>query len=314
MPSIAAGVKKSGAQFYWHLGDFRKITDVDEDIDNQPQHLGKPLSKPVYERMAWNDFVENQIQPFGTVQIYLGIGNHDTTPPKTRAEFVSYFSRWLDTPELRAERLRDDPTEVQPRSYYRWFESGVDFINLDNATTDQFSPEQIAWFEKVLHSDSSDSNIHTIVVGMHEALPESISANHSMDQSPIGIESGRHVYIDLLRFRDQTHKRVYVLASHSHYFMDGIFNTPYWHQHGGVLPGWIVGTAGAERYSLPKEASEARVAQTNVYGFLLANVSPNGAVEFNFQPVMEKDVTPAVATRYAPGFIHWCFAHNSSAH
>ena len=32
MPAIAASVLKSGAQFYWHLGDFRAIYDFDEDM------------------------------------------------------------------------------------------------------------------------------------------------------------------------------------------------------------------------------------------------------------------------------------------
>ena len=63
---------------------------------------------------------------------------------------------------------------------------------------------------------------------MHEALPESISAGHSMNESPTGTESGRRVYADLLRAQNEAHKHVYVLASHSHYYMDGIFNTDYW--------------------------------------------------------------------------------------
>ena len=63
-----------------------------------------------------------------------------------------------------------------------------------------------------------------------------------MNQSATGIESGRRVYNDLLKTQNEAHKRVYVLASHSHYFMDGIFNTDYWRANGGVLPGWIVGT------------------------------------------------------------------------
>ncbi len=32
MPAIAAGVHKSGAVFYWHLGDFRAIYELDEDM------------------------------------------------------------------------------------------------------------------------------------------------------------------------------------------------------------------------------------------------------------------------------------------
>jgi len=72
-----------------------------------------------------------------------------------------------------------------------------------------------------------------------------------MAETPDGVASGRHVYADLLKAQNDAHKRVYILASHSHFFMDDIFNTAYWHANGGVLPGWIVGTAGAVRYPLP---------------------------------------------------------------
>jgi len=61
-----------------------------------------------------------------------------------------------------------------------------------------------------------------------------------MNESPTGTSSGRRVYADLLRAQNSGHKYVYVLASHSHYYMDGIFNTDYWKKNGGVLPGWIV--------------------------------------------------------------------------
>ena len=39
-------------------------------------------------------------------------------------------------------------------------------------------------------------------------------------------QMGRQVYLDLLKIQNEGHKTVYVLASHSHYFMDGII------QHG----------------------------------------------------------------------------------
>jgi len=32
MPAIASGVLKSGANFYWHPGDFRAIFDFDDDM------------------------------------------------------------------------------------------------------------------------------------------------------------------------------------------------------------------------------------------------------------------------------------------
>src|SRR5260370_33826113 len=117
----------------------------------------------------------------------------------------------------------------------------------------------------VLKRDRKDESIYTIVVGMHEALPESISANHSRNESPIGIETGRRVYHMLLKMQNDAHKTVYVLASHSHFYMDGIFNTPYWKSNGGELPGWIIGTAGAERYSLPPAPRDGPAAKTKVY-------------------------------------------------
>jgi len=314
MPAIAAGVIQSGASFYWHLGDFRAIYEFDEDMQHQPEHLAKPMDIADYEQSAWDDFIGNQLTPFGTLPVFLGIGNHETIPPRTREQYVIQFGDWLDSPMLRAQRLSDDPLAHKLATYYHWMQQGVDFINLDNSTPDQFDSAQMKWFEKTLRAAESNSQIRTVVVGMHEALPESISANHSMDQSPNGIESGRRVYLDLLKAQNEAHKRVYVLASHSHYFMDGIFNTDYWRANGGVLPGWIIGTAGAVRYALPKESSDAHAAETNVYGFLLAQAKPSGEIEFTFKRLQESDVPATVVDRYRPEFVHWCFAENSAAH
>jgi Calcineurin-like phosphoesterase len=314
MPAIAAGVKQKGAAFYWHLGDLRWISSVDQDIAHQPEHLARPLTRAEYLDMAWNDFIQNQMAAFGSVPFYLGIGNHETIAPKNHAAFLAQFSSQLDLADLRAQRLRDDPADLQPKTYYHWNVRGVDFINLDNATHDEFDAQQIAWLERTLRFDSGDASIHTIVVGMHEALPESISKGHSMNQSEGGTETGLRVYNDLLNAQNERHKLVYVLASHSHYFMDGTFNTDYWRRHGGILPGWIVGTAGAERYALPPDEASAHAALTNVYGFLVGTVSDNGGIQFDFQRLNEADVPAAITTRYTPSFVHWCFAENSQAH
>jgi hypothetical protein len=314
MPAIAAGVKQKGAAFYWHLGDFRAIYTFDEDLLHQPENIAKPLNIISYEEHAWDDFIESQIVPFSPVPVFLGIGNHDTIPPKTREQYDIQFADWLDSPILQAQRLRDDPRDRKIRTYYHWIEGGVDFISLDNATDDQFDSAQLHWFQKVLQADSADPEIHAIVAGMHEALPESISMNHSMNQSVQGTESGRRVYQSLLKAQNDAHKHVYVLSSHSHYYMDGIFNTEYWRANGGVLPGWIVGTAGAVRYALPSNAKDAHAAGTNVYGFLTGTVRPNGEIDFAFQRLSESDVPAPVAERYAPSFVHWCFAENSAAH
>jgi len=313
MPAIAAAAKRDGASFYWHLGDFRKISGVDEDIEHQPEHLAKPLTKPEYEDLAWKDFITSQLDAFRPIRVYLARGNHENIPPKTRDEYLAQFSQWLDAPNLRAQRVRDNPADLKPHTYYHWIEKGLDFITLDNGSGYEFDSDQLGWFEKVLRNDSSAPRIRTVVVGMHEALPESISKDHSMNESQGGIESGRRVYEDLLKAQNENHKFVYVLSSHSHYFMDGIFQTAYWREHGGVLPGWIVGTAGAERYKLPPEAKDANAAQTNVYGFLLGAVDSSGKIQFEFQRLSEPDLQAVAGARYGSDFVHWCFTENSKA-
>jgi hypothetical protein len=313
MPAIAAGAIAHHAAFYWHLGDLRKIYDFDEDMQHEPEHIAKPMSIIDYEQAAWPDFIANQIDAFGSLPFFLGIGNHETIPPKNREMFVQQFADWLDKPVLHEQRLRDDPANHMLEPYYYWIDRGVDFINLDNATADQFDNAQMKWFEGVLHRDQDNPGIRTIVVGMHEALPESISAGHSMNESAQGTESGRRAYLDLLKLQNDGHKRVYVLASHSHFYMANIFNTEYWRSHGGVLPGWIIGTAGAVRYPLPPNYKDADAAETNVYGYLLATVQPDGQIRFAFEKLETSDIPDAVAQRFTPAFVSWCFEHNSQA-
>jgi hypothetical protein len=312
MPGIAETAKKNQAAFYWHLGDLRRTSGVDEDIAHQPERIAKPLDVAGYETIEWPDYIQSQIKPFGSIPFFLGIGNHETIPPlKTREDFLLQFADWLDSPVLRAQRLKDDPNDYRMKTYFHWIDRGVSFYYLDSATADQFDDAQLSWFERTLSKDLADPAITTIVAGMHKALPESISAGHSMNESPTGTESGRRVYADLLRARDEAHKHVYVLASHSHYYMDGIFNTEYWKQHGGVLPGWIVGTAGAVRYALPPNTSDAHGALVNVYGSLLGTVQANGEISFEFEQLQEKDIPESVTSRYGKDFVHWCFAENT---
>jgi hypothetical protein len=311
MPAIAAGAIAHSAAFYWHLGDLRKIYDFDEDMRHEPEHLAKPMTIAGYEQVAWPDFIANQINAFGSLPFFLGIGNHDTIPPESRGLFIQQFADWLDTPVLHEQRLRDNPSNHMLQTYYHWIDRGIDFINLDNATPDEFDNAQMKWFGEVLQRDRDDAAIHTIVVGMHEALPESISAEHSMNESAQGTESGHRVYLDLLKMQNDTRKRVYVLASHSHYYMANIFNTEYWRSHGGVLPGWIIGTAGAIRYPLPPNSKDADAAETNVYGYLLATVQPDGQIRFTFEKLAPSDIPAAVTQRFTPDFVDWCFEQNS---
>jgi hypothetical protein len=316
MPAIAKSALAHQVEFYWHLGDFRKMTDIDEDM--RQQYRGSlPLDD--YRRDAWGDFLVNQIAPFGLLPVYLGIGNHELYKNRdeglSRAQYTAQFARWLDAPELRAQRLMDGTADEVLLSYYHWTRRGVDFIYLDNASDDGFDDAQLQWLERVLAKDKSAGDVHAVVVGMHRALPNSLGCGHSMNgdkdkPSVKGTLSGRHVYRDLLEWTGDSGNPVYVLASHSHYFMDGIFNTPYWEAR-GVLPGWIVGTAGARRYPLPEDLPAGIAAKTFVYGYLLGTVSPEGDIQFEFQELSESDVPAEVMDRFGRDFTSECFRENS---
>lgn len=310
MPAIAAGVLKDNASFYWHLGDFRKLSDFDEDIQHQPEHLATPLSISGYEQIAWDDFIQSQLRPFGTLPVFLGIGNHETVWPHTREMYLVQFADWLDTPLLRKQRLSDDANAHRLTTYYHWIENGVDFITLDNAVNSEFDEPQLIWFEKIVQLDMANPLTTTIVVGAHEPPPDSIAANHAMDATPAGIATGRRVYADLLKAQNDAHKHVYMISSHQHFYMAGIFNTEYWRTHGGVLPGWIVGSAGAVRYALPPEHADAIAAETYVYGYLLGTVKPGGEIDFAYRHINESDVPAYEVDKYKKEFVHWCFAEN----
>jgi hypothetical protein len=313
MPGIAANAMKHKPEFYWHLGDLRAIYNFDEDILHLPQYRTAPPSISTYLGMAWPDFVENQIKPWGAAPFFVGIGNHEMIPPKARDEFIAQFANWLNAPAIREQREKDDPRDTRVKTYFHWVNRGVDFIYLDNASSDQFDGAQMRWLSGVLRRAAADPSIKTLVVGMHAALPDSISFDHSMSDWPAGVATGRQVYQDLLRMQNESHKRVYVLASHQHFYMAGIFNTPYLREHGGVLQGWIVGTAGAQRYPLSPNWKDAREARTNVYGYLLGKVSANGEIEFTYHHIEEAGIPDAVKTRYTPEFVHWCFTDNRRA-
>jgi hypothetical protein len=309
MPLIAADAAQHGAKFYWHLGDLRWSSNVDQDIQLRAGRKEK-MTQAEYERAAWPDFIENQIAAFGKMPFYPGIGNHEMVKPRTREGFVTTFKTWLDSPTLKKQRLQDDPSAIDRKTYFHWIQGGTDFIYLDNATRDQFDDQQMNWFGAVLDRAAKNKKVHTIVVGMHAALPDSLASNHSMSDYPQQAESGRKAYRQLLDFRSRTHKPVYVLASHTHFFIANVFNTEANREHNAVLPGWIVGTAGAFNYKLPETAKEADIAKTNVYGYLLGTVERDGTVQFDFREVKESDVTPSLREKFGPDVMNYCFHEN----
>jgi hypothetical protein len=310
MPAVAAGVLPSGAQFYWHLGDFRAIYTFDEDLV-PPAQLGLP-SKPMliasYLSAAWPDFIDHQLKPFGNLPVFLAMGNHETIPPATREAWLLQFADWLESPALRAQRLKDDPTDHKLRAYYHWIQSGIDFITLDNASPDQFDAEQFAWFDSIIRRDEKSPAIRSIVVGMHAALPGSIGHHHSMSDWAQGDKSGREVYRTLWHAQNSAHKRVYILASHSHFFMEDVYDTADW--QGKVLPGWIVGTAGAVRYRIPPEAGPKQRAMTDVYGYMIGTVAADGSVSFDFEKLSLEDLLTASRGKYPEPLVRWCYEEN----
>jgi hypothetical protein len=104
-----------------------------------------------------------------------------------------------------------------------------------------------------------------------------------------------------------------VLASHSHFFVEDVYNDACHSTPETLLPGWIVGTAGAVRYRLPVNTNGAKQAKTDVYGYLLGNVSGDGEIRFTFKEVKIDDVPAAVTARYGQQ-VQACFEDNKSTY
>jgi hypothetical protein len=246
------------------------------------------------------------LHPFGKLDVFLGIGNHENIFPMTHDAYLSQFAAYLNSPPLAAQRARDYDTGG-PRSYFHWvMNNSVDFINLDNASGNAFDKQQMEWVRTRLLADLKSDSITTVVAGMHEALPGSQGTSHSMCESPEGIDTGREVY-KLLWDLQQAGKKVYVLASHSHFVMDDVYRSTYWKDQ--VLPGWIVGTAGAVRYRLPPGITVGTIAKTDVYGYLLATVMSDGSIQFDFKELSLDDLHRANAGK-PDSLVGWCYSEN----
>jgi hypothetical protein len=330
MPKIARAIadnrQQAPVEFYWHLGDFRALYRIDCDMAKRT--LGPAFNclpaerqaneitaqqKAEYQAQAWDDFIRRQVQPFDQTQVFLGIGNHEVIG-RERKDFLAKFQKWLAQPEIVNQREADAALGIpshEGATYYHFVKRGVDFIYLDNADKyneqtkqiegRQFDAPQVVWLSHLLAADVKDDSIKTIIVGMHAALPYSTSRNHAMDATCQGICSGKQVY-DLLyqaqNLDGQGGKRkyVYVLASHSHYLREDIFNTP--EHRGQVLPGWIIGTAGAEQYD-----------DQIKYGYLQAEVHPDGTVSMQFKGVTES-MPPLASGPEASRLTEFCFKYN----
>ena len=308
MPAIAAKVKAENDVFYWHLGDFRWISEPDQDLIAM-EHAGNPFSKEAYHKVAWDDFLTHQMASFGSFPVFLGRGNHEDVKPMTREGYIEKFSSFLNRPEIEEQRKADGANAAPVGPWYHWTRDGVDFITLDNATREEFSDAQLHWLRSVLDRDlAPNSGIHTIVAGMHEELPHSTGSEHAMDDWDLGLHTGELVYT---WFYDAqaAGKHVYVIASHSHYYSPNVFNTPYWKQHSSmVVPGWIIGAAGAHRYQLPKHADKR--AKAHIYGFLQGTVHADGSIDFTLRELSENDLVQSKWPNAPLDAIHECYVHN----
>lgn len=324
MPKIAQAIadnrQSAPVEFYWHLGDLRAIYRVDCDIakdttkggvssfqcasgkasDNETKDM-----KSNYLAKAWPDFISSQITPFEKLGLpfYLGIGNHELIAPKTRDQFREQFKKWLTNPAIQDQRASDRDRGIPSKdgdTYFHFIWKGVDIIYLDNASIydDQgpnqdpgFSEDQLKWLDLVLKRDEADPQVKAIIVGMHAALPESVAKDHAMDRNCASFCNGKRAY-NRLGVTQSRGKKVYILASHSHYFEEYVYDTPEHSYHG--LRGWIIGTAGAEQYR-----PEIR------YGYLLMEISSDGTVRASFERVY-RDSLP----KGAEALVNYCFDQN----
>jgi hypothetical protein len=253
--------------------------------------------------------------------VYVGLGNHELLMrgplpadlDRSHDDSIQEFSKFMAGSKT---------------GYYRWKVRQVDFINLDNSRDAGFDPAQLEWLRARLGEDQADASIRSVVVGMHRALPNSLACGHGMNGNPgapakqnrTTTESGREAYRYLWEFQRATRKHVYLLASHSHFYMENIFNTPYWKNRAekqaatardtAPLDGWLIGTAGAVRFRLPDDLPREAAAITYVYGYLLATVAPDGEVAFEFKQITKDDLPGEVLDRYRKPLIDFCFLAN----
>ena len=322
MPKIAQAIadnkQNAPVEFYWHLGDLRALYrfDCDMAMIKDPSFKCPPerflqndesQARKDYLSAAWPDYINSQIRPFENagVQFYVGIGNHELIPPKTRDQFRDQFKEWLTKPTIQEQRASDRGQGIASNdgdTYFHFIRKGVDIIYLDNANLYDdadpkrpqdpgFSEEELTWFDLVLKRDEADPQIRSIIVGMHAALPESASKDHAMDRNCASFCNGKRAY-ERLSLTQSRGKKVYIIASHSHYFEEYVYDTPEHNGHG--LPGWIIGTAGAEQYR-----PEIR------YGYLLVEVTPDGTIHNSFKRVYSDSSPkgPDALTRF-------CFEQN----
>ncbi len=318
MPKIAAAVTSEtpAVDLFWHLGDLRRMYDIDCDIlkrehpdfdcDALPWGQLGETAMSDYLDLAWSDAIERQLKPFGKTPVLLGMGNHELFG-RARDDFKRAFQPWLAQKALHVQRLADAAKGIytsETETSFHLVHRGVDLIYLDNADEKAFTPQQIMWLTRILALDAKDDAVRTIVVGLHATLPYSVSRGHAMDATCQGLCSGQQAYDLLYRAQNLSgppgkQKLVYVFSSHAHLYAENVYDTP--EHRGQVLPGWIVGTAGAEQYT----------AQIS-YGYLRVDVHEDGTIVSVFRPILRSS-PPLAAGPGADSLADFCFTQNKGS-
>jgi hypothetical protein len=283
--------------------DMAMAAKPDFDCSRRDDSLLGPAGMGTYLDAAWDDFIEHQLKSFGEVPVVLAIGNHELRSGRTRDEYRRKFEPWLTAMPIHLQRSKDyfdgiDPVgDLEGATYFHFVVDGVDFVTLDNADATSFSAAQMRWLARLLARDAKDTKIDTIVVGMHAALPFSKSRHHAMDDTCQGQCSGQAAYNLLVRAQQSSDTNVYVMASHSHYFQEDIFGGQPEH-HGQELPGWILGTAGAEQ-----------LGDAIHYGYALVAVHPDHTLSVRFRE-LGRDAPPIPTGPEGPALTKFCYEQN----
>ena len=230
--------------------------------------------------MQWQDFLDNQMAPFGAIPFLVGIGNHEVVFPKTRVEFLSKFGPWHDTPVLRAQRLIDSPDDQSVKTYFHWIDRGVSFFYLDNASNDEFNDDAARLVRTSARArcgepgraDDRRGNAQGLA-GRLQLRPQHERIAEEHRNRPPGVRQPAQ------GARQTAASGCTCWRAISTSTWKTSYDSQYLREHGGVLPGWVIGTAGAQRYRLP--VPSPKVATTNVYGSLLGTVAPDGEIKFD---------------------------------
>ena len=315
MPAIAAGVARDQAAFYWHLGDFRAIYTFDEDIEHQPEHLGKPLTISDYENLAWQDFIDSQLAPFGKLPVFLAMGNHEAVPPKTRERASAAVCRL-------AEHAGDRAPAIAGRSARP---SHEDLLPLDRAR------------RGVLHAGQR----HARPVRPRPVALVRARAGARLRRSQRGHDRGRHA-----RGLAGQHRRVAQHAGFSGgnreraarlcrlaagaergaqtrvrsrqplaFLSWTAFSTRNTcGRTGACCPDGSSGRPGrCATFCRPTPKTPTRRKPTCT-AICSPPSQPSGEIHFDFKKLAESDLQAAVGKRYQADFVHWCFAQNTEAH